>query len=123
MVVDAVDGKRVDIASARAKHDEPALGFGDVALQAEDVGERHFRYAPAADGRDAGAAEPFQRHRFAIGTDDFLDRRARDGKMLTRDRNRQGRDDRQRQRHAKRHSRAFAEPAVDLDDAADALDV
>ena len=59
----------------------------------------------------------------AVGADDLLDRRARNREMLAGDRHRQRRDDGQGQRHAQGHARAFAELAVDLDDAADPLDV
>jgi len=62
-------------------------------------------------------------HAFPIGTHDFLDCRPRDREMLARNRYRQRRNDRQGKRNSKGHSRAFAEPAVDLDDSTNPLDV
>ena len=96
---------------------------GTSLCEAEDVGKRDFGHPAAADGGDAGAAEAVERHRFAVGADDLLDRRARNGEMLRADRHGQRRDDGQGQRHPQRHPRALARRAVDLDDAADPLDV
>ena len=45
------------------------------------------------------------------------------GEMLAADRHRQRRDDGQRERHAQGHAGAAADGRIDLDDAADALDV
>ena len=115
--------ERIDVAAGRPKHDQGAVLLLDLAFEAEDFGKRDFGNAAAADGRDAGAAEMLERDALAVGADDLLDRRARDREMLAGDRNRQRRDDGQGQRNAQGHARAFAEPAVDLDDAADPLDV
>src|SRR5438270_6864048 len=122
MVVDAVDGERIDVAAGRAEHDQSAVLHLDVAFKAEDFSKRDLGNAAAADRRDAGPAYVLERDRLAIGADDLLDRRPRDGKVLRADRYRQRRDDRQRQRDAQSHPRALAQLAVDLDDPADPLD-
>ena len=61
MIVDAVDGERVDVAAGGPKDDQAAVLLGDVAFEPEDVGERDFGHAAAADGGDAGAADMLER--------------------------------------------------------------
>ena len=39
MVVDAVDGQRIDIAAGRAQHDQAARLVDDIAVQAEHLGQ------------------------------------------------------------------------------------
>ena len=61
MIVNAIDRERVDVAAGRVKDDEGTVLLVDPALQAEDLGERDFGHAPAADCRHSGAAEVLKR--------------------------------------------------------------
>ena len=123
MVVDAINRQRVNVTAAQAQHNQSAIALGNLAVEAEDFRQRDLRHPAPADGRDAGPPKAFQCDRFAVGANDLLDGRTRNCEMLAGDRHRESRDDGQRQRDAQGHARAFAELAVDLDDAADPLDV
>ena len=62
VIVDAVDGERINVAAGRAEHDQSTVLYFDLAFEAEDLGERNFGDAAAADRCDAGAAELLERH-------------------------------------------------------------
>src|SRR4029453_9047116 len=104
MVVDPIDGERVNVAAGRTKHDQRALVVTDLARKSEHIGQGDFRHTAAAVGGPAAPADFLQAYAAAIGTDDLFDRRARNGEMLAADRYRQRRDDREGQWNAKRHA-------------------
>ena len=74
MIVNAIDGERINIAARWTKHDESAVLRGHSTLDPKNLRERDFGHSATADGGDAGAAEMVKRDTLAIGTDDFLDR-------------------------------------------------
>ena len=115
MVVDPVDRERIDVAARGMENDERPFLILERAIEAEDVRERHFGDTSPADPRYSRSANLFEGDRFSIGPDDLVDRRARDGKMLIADRDRERGNDGQRQRNAKRHPRTLARAAVDFD--------
>ena len=100
------------------------LFIADIAWQAEHIGQRRLR---ARGGR--GWWRPLRRRSVSRVTLPPLARTissiadARNGKMLVADRHRQRRDDGQGQRNAQGHPRTLARHGIDLDDAANALDV
>src|SRR4051794_26550219 len=121
--MDSIDRKSIDVAARDTDHDQAAIDLFYFALQPEDFRQRDLRYAASADGRYACAPDALERHGFAVRADDFFDRRAWDGEMLARDRDRERGNDRERQRHTQCHARPLAKLAVDLDDAADPFDI
>ena len=123
VIVDSVDCERIDVAAGRAENNKAAVLLRNIALKTQHIGQSDFRNPAAADRGDAGAADFLEDDGLAVGPDDLVDRRARDGEILSCDGNRQRWDDGQRQRHSEGHAGSDADAAVDLDDAADPLDV
>ena len=121
MVVDRVDGERIGLAAGGLEQHDPLILVGHFGGDAEQGGEADQRHAAAADGGDLGRADAVDADR--ADPQDLVDRRARHGEDLAAGADRERGDDGERERHADAEPDALPRPGIDVDHAADPLDI
>jgi hypothetical protein len=123
MVVDVVDGEGVEVGSGRLEQDEALSRRVCRGLAAERVAKVDERQPAPADGGEGGPADGLHPDRAAPDPDDLLDRRAGNGVDLAGRADGERRDDGEGERDPEGEDDPLPAPALDLDEAADPLDV